>query len=71
MARAVDPGLKVLRSVASAKHFPETMAIGVSKMPTGKKPASDAGKILSDPRSTKKEKEVEASDLAQSPRKKK
>ncbi len=34
-------------------------------MPTGKKPASDAGKILRDPHSTKKEKEVAASDLAQ------
>ncbi len=34
-------------------------------MATGKKPASDAGKILSNPNSTKKEKEVAASDLAQ------
>lgn len=34
-------------------------------MTTGKKPASDAGKILRDPKSTKKEKEVAASDLAQ------
>ncbi|WP_185626980.1 hypothetical protein [Burkholderia stagnalis] len=34
-------------------------------MATGKKPASDAGKILRDPKSTKKEKEVAASDLAQ------
>lgn len=34
-------------------------------MTTGKKPASDAGKILSNPKSTKKEKEVAASDLAQ------
>ena len=34
-------------------------------MTTGKKAASDAGKILSDPKSTKKEKEVAASDLAQ------
>jgi hypothetical protein len=34
-------------------------------MATGKKPASDAGRILSDPKSTKKEKEVAASDLAQ------
>jgi hypothetical protein len=32
---------------------------------TGKKAASDAGKILSNPNSTKKEKEVAASDLAQ------
>jgi hypothetical protein len=32
---------------------------------TGKKAASDAGKILSDPKSTKKEKEIAASDLAQ------
>jgi hypothetical protein len=34
-------------------------------MTTGKKPASDAGKILSNPKSTPKEKEVAASDLAQ------
>jgi hypothetical protein len=38
-------------------------------MTTGKKPASDAGKILSNPNSTKKEKEVAASDLAQAKRK--
>jgi hypothetical protein len=38
---------------------------GVIKMPTGKKPASDASKQLRDPKSTKKEKEVAASDLAQ------
>jgi hypothetical protein len=37
----------------------------VMKMTTGKKAASDAGKILSNPNSTKKEKEVAASDLAQ------
>jgi hypothetical protein len=34
-------------------------------MTTGKKPASDAGKILRNPKSTKKDKEVAASDLAQ------
>ncbi len=34
-------------------------------MTTGKKAASDAGKVLSDPKSTKKEKEIAASDLAQ------
>lgn len=34
-------------------------------MTTGKKPASDASRILRDPKSTKKEKEVAASDLAQ------
>ena len=34
-------------------------------MTTGKKPASDASKILRDPNSTKKEKEVAASDLSQ------
>jgi hypothetical protein len=34
-------------------------------MTTGKKPASDASKILRDPRSTPKQKEVAASDLAQ------
>ena len=37
-------------------------------MATGKKPASDAGRILSDPRSTRREKEVAASDLAQARR---
>jgi hypothetical protein len=39
-------------------------------MATGKKAASDAGKILADPKSTKKEKEVAASDLAQAKKKK-
>ena len=34
-------------------------------MTTGKKPASDASKILSDKGSTQKEKEVAGSDLAQ------
>jgi hypothetical protein len=34
-------------------------------MTTGKKPASDAGKILRNPRSPPKQKEVAASDLAQ------
>ncbi|HEV2101042.1 MAG TPA: hypothetical protein VGR45_19205 [Stellaceae bacterium] len=34
-------------------------------MTTGKKPASDASRILRDPKSTKKEKEVAASDLSQ------
>ncbi len=34
-------------------------------MATGKKPASDAGKILRGKGSTKKEKEVAGSDLAQ------
>jgi len=34
-------------------------------MTTGKKAASDAGKMLRDPKSTKKEKEIAASDLAQ------
>ncbi len=34
-------------------------------MTTGKKPASDAGKQLQNPKSTPKEKEVAASDLAQ------
>jgi hypothetical protein len=37
-------------------------------MATGKKPASDAGKILSNPKSTPKQKEVAASDLAQAKR---
>jgi hypothetical protein len=34
-------------------------------MATGKKAASDAGRALRSPKSTKKEKEVAASDLAQ------
>jgi hypothetical protein len=34
-------------------------------MPTGKKAASDASRILSNPESAKAEKEVAASDLAQ------
>lgn len=34
-------------------------------MTTGKKVASDAAKMLRDPKSTKKEKEMAASDLAQ------
>jgi hypothetical protein len=34
-------------------------------MATGKKPASDAGRILRDPKSSRKQKEVAASDLAQ------
>jgi hypothetical protein len=38
-------------------------------MTTGKKSASDASRILSNPKSTKKEKEVAASDLAQAKRK--
>ena len=40
-------------------------------MATGKKAASDASKILSGKGSTKKEKEVAASDLAQAKTKKK
>ncbi|MFM0472309.1 hypothetical protein [Paraburkholderia strydomiana] len=43
---------------AHQNHVEVTMA-------TGKKAASDAAKILRDPKSTKKEKEVAASDLAQ------
>jgi hypothetical protein len=34
-------------------------------MTTGKKPASDASRILRNPKSTPKQKEVAASDLAQ------
>jgi hypothetical protein len=37
-------------------------------MTTGKKPASDAGKTLSNPRSTPKQREIAASDLAQAAR---
>lgn len=40
-------------------------------MPTGKKEGSKASKILRNPKSTKAEKSVAASDLAQRPRKKK
>jgi hypothetical protein len=36
---------------------------------TGPKPASDAGKLLRNPKTPKKDKEVAASDLAQAPRK--
>jgi hypothetical protein len=37
-------------------------------MTTGKKAASDAGKVLSNPKSTAREKEIAASDLAQAKR---
>lgn len=37
-------------------------------MTTGKKAASDAGKVLSNPNSSKREKEIAASDLAQAKR---
>jgi len=37
----------------------------VTNMTTDKKPASDASRILRNPKSTKKEKEVAASDLSQ------
>ena len=36
---------------------------------TGAKPASDASKLLRDPKTPKKVKDVAASDLAQAPRK--
>ena len=36
---------------------------------TGAKPASNAGKLLRNPKTPKKVKDVAASDLAQSPRK--
>jgi hypothetical protein len=35
---------------------------------TGRKPASNAGKLLRDPKTPKKVKDVAASDLAQAPR---
>ena len=38
-------------------------------MPTGKKAASDAGKVLADPNATPAEKTAAASDLAQTPKK--
>jgi hypothetical protein len=37
-------------------------------MPTGKKPASDAGKGLRNKKTTKPQRTVDASDLAQAPR---
>lgn len=40
-------------------------------MATGKKAASDAGKVLNDPKATPAEKKAAASDLAQTPDKKK
>lgn len=40
-------------------------------MATGKKAASEAGKVLSDPNATKAERAAAASDLAQAPDKKK
>lgn len=39
-------------------------------MPTGRKPASDSGRVLRDPKSTKREREIAASDLAQAKKKK-
>ena len=38
-------------------------------MATGKKAASDAGKVLKDPKATPAEKSAAASDLAQTPKK--
>lgn len=38
-------------------------------MATGNKAASEAGKVLSDPNATKAEKAAAASDLAQTPKK--
>lgn len=40
-------------------------------MATGKKAASEAGKVLADPKATRAEKAAAASDLAQTPRKSK
>jgi hypothetical protein len=37
-------------------------------MPTGKKAGHDASKVLRNPKSTAKQKEIAASDLAQRPR---
>jgi hypothetical protein len=45
------------------------MATNSDHKGTGKKPASDAGKLLRDPKTPKKVKDVAASDLAQTPRK--
>jgi hypothetical protein len=38
-------------------------------MATGKKPASDAGKLLGNPKTPKSVKDVAGSDLSQAPRK--
>jgi hypothetical protein len=43
----------------------------VREMATGKKAASAAGKVLADPKATKAEKSAAASDLGQTPDKKK
>jgi hypothetical protein len=43
----------------------------VREIPTGKKAASAAGKVLADPKATKAEKSAAASDLGQTPDKKK
>jgi hypothetical protein len=45
------------------------MATNSDREGTGKKPASNAGKLLRDPKTPKKVKDVAASDLAQAPRK--
>jgi hypothetical protein len=45
------------------------MATDSDRKGTGKKPASNAGKLLRDPKTPKKVKDVAASDLAQAPRK--
>ncbi|WP_175152992.1 hypothetical protein [Paraburkholderia ultramafica] len=48
--------------------LPNMMRVRLTRevtMATGKKAASDAGKQLRDPKSTKRQKEVAASDLAQ------
>jgi hypothetical protein len=57
----VEAALPGCATFASFRLSSET----IPPMATGKEPASDTGRILSDPRSTKKEKEVAASDLAQ------
>jgi len=44
------------------------MANSNKRKGTGAKPASDAGKLLDDPKTPKNVKDVAASDLAQAPR---
>jgi hypothetical protein len=57
------------REDSSAIAVIDTRANEGGEMATGKKPASDAGKVLADPKSTQEEKEIAASDLAQAPKK--
>lgn len=69
------PSSSEVRTILKIDQFPHriivpawnrpTKTISEVTMVTGKRAASDAAKILRNPKSTKKEKEVAASDLAQ------